>query len=247
MKGSGVERELSEQTLPGDVGLLIEHNPGFAPANILVVRMPDGTLVLCSSPYDTEATRAMVQRLRRRFQPPRMVAINVHFHPDGAAGNAGYALEGVETYGSDLTAAALSRRGPEVWQETARAAGASARTRILNTPIVVAARAFHATEGLRLDFGGESVQVFYPGAGHSPDNAVVYFPSRRLLFGGDLIRAAQAGAGYRGDADLARWPAAVQTVSRFSFDVVIPGHGSPGGRELLAHTLRVVAEASGAP
>jgi metallo-beta-lactamase class B len=241
--GQEIGQELKEVALGSQV-LLMQHDPGFAPANVLAVRMPDGTLVLCSSPYDTGATRTMVRRLRRRWRPPRIVAINVHFHPDGSAGNAGYALEGVETYGSDLTAQALARRGPEVWALTARSASAEARRRIEATPIVAAARTFRATDGLRLTFGGEAIQIFHPGPGHSPDNLVVYFPSRRLLFGGDLVRAADAGVGYRGDADLARWPAAVDAVAAFPADVVVPGHGAAGGPELLRHTRQVVLEAN---
>jgi metallo-beta-lactamase class B len=240
---ANVEQELTEQALAAGV-LVVRHDPGFAPANVLAVRMPDGTLVLCSSPYDTEATRSMVRRLRQRLRPGRIVAINVHFHPDGTAGNAGYALEGVETYASDLTAATLARRGREVWAMTAQAAPPALRARLLATPIVAPARTFRAAEGLRLTFGGEPVQVFYPGPAHSPDNVVVYFPARRLLYGGDLVRAARAGVGYRGDADLARWPSAITALSAFPADVVVPGHGAPGDGGLLAHTLKVVAEAS---
>jgi metallo-beta-lactamase class B len=243
---ANVDRELTEQALAADV-VLVRHDPGFAPANVLAVRMPDGTLVLCSSPYDTEATRSMVRRLRQRLRPGRIVAINVHFHPDGTAGNAGYALEGVETYASDLTAATLARRGPEVWEMTAQAAPPALRARLQATPIVAPARTFRAAEGLRLTFGGEPVQVFYPGAAHSPDNVVVYFPARRLLYGGDLVRAARAGVGYRGDADLTRWPSAIAALAAFPADVVVPGHGAPGDARLLAHTLKVVTEASLSP
>jgi glyoxylase-like metal-dependent hydrolase (beta-lactamase superfamily II) len=238
--------ELSERSLAKDV-LLIQHDPGFAPANVLVVRMPDGTLVLCSSPYDTAATRSMVRQLRRRFRPARMVAINVHFHPDGTAGNEGYALEGVETYGSDLTREALGRRGRETRALTAQAASPRARARLASTPIVFAAKTFRATEGLRLEFGGASVQLIYTGPAHSPDNIVVHFPSHGLLFGGDLIRAANAGVGYRGDADLARWPAALDVVAALAFEVVVPGHGAPGGRELLHHTRQAVSAAARPP
>src|SRR2546421_2003909 len=248
VRDDGLDREFAEETLAGDSSaLVIQYDPGFAPANILAVRMPDGTLVLCSSPYDTVATRAMVRGLRQRFRPSRIVAINVHFHPDGTGGNQGYALEGVETYGSELTAAELARRGPAVWQETARVAPPRARARLEATPRISATKTFRAEDGLRLTFGGESVQVLYPGAGHSPDNVVVYFPSRRLLYGGDLIRAARAGVGFRGDANLAQWPAAVRSLAALSFEKVVPGHGKAGGRELLEHTLRVVGDAVSRP
>lgn len=240
-----LDRTFSETRLRGDPSMiLVRYDPGFAPANILVVRMPDGTLVICSSPYDTPATRALVQSLKRRFKPPQIVAINVHFHPDGTGGNEAYALEGVATYGSDLTAAALSRRGLQVWQETACAEPEAARARLESTAVVAARRTFPAQDGLKLTFGGESLHVIYPGPGHSPDNVVVYFPSRRVLFGGDLIRAANAGVGYQGDANLASWPASLRLIAALDFDEVVPGHGEPGGRELIAHTIDVVTRAA---
>ena len=239
-------RELTEQALGPDV-VLFRHDPGFAPANVLAVRMPDGTVVFCSSPYDTLATRVMVQRARRRLKPRRMVAINVHFHPDGSAGNAGYAAEGVQTYGSDLSAQALARRGPAVWALTAQSASREAAARLKDTPIVAAATTFPAAQGLRLTFGGETVHVIYPGPAHSPDNVVVHFPARRLLYGGDLVRAARAGVGYRGDADLGHWPIALRTVAALPADLIVPGHGSVGGRELLEHTRQVVEAAQPRP
>jgi hypothetical protein len=35
--------------------------------------------------------------------------------------------------------------------------------------------------------------VFFPGAAHSADNVVVYFPKKRLLFGGCMIKPKELG------------------------------------------------------
>lgn len=226
---------------------LIMHTAGTAPANILAVRMPDGALVLCSSPYETGATRAMVRWLRDAFKPARMVAINTHFHPDGTGGNEAYTQEGVETYASNLTQELLQTRGAHARDVTARAFGEPLATAMERTPMIPAKHIFNAQEGLTLAFGNESMRVFYPGAAHSPDNVVVFFPSQQLLFGGCMIRAASAKIGYTGDADLNHWEAAVRALLPFAPRVVIPGHGEIGGIELLQHTIDVAREAQAAP
>lgn len=225
---------------------VVTQEAGLVPANILVVRMPDGTLVLSSSPYDTGTTRAMLGWLRDTFHPRRMVAINTHFHPDGIAGNEAYSEAGVETYASTQTQELLLARGATVKDQTARAVEQPLRASMEQTRIVPAKHTFEAKEGLKLEFGGETVQVFYPGPAHSPDNVSVFFPSRKVLFGGCMIRAATAKLGYRGDADVANWEAATQSLEPFAPLVVVPGHGAPGGAELLQHTKEVAREARSA-
>ena len=105
------------------------------------------------------------------------------------------------------------------------------------------------TPSLGLDttliFGGTSVQVLYPGGGHTRDNIVVWLPASRILFGGCLVKADSAESlGYIADADLASWPGAItMLLHRFPrARIVVPGHGAVGGRGLLKHTLALLRE-----
>ncbi len=107
--------------------------------------------------------RATLRWLRETFRPRRIVAINTHFHPDGTGGNDACKQAGVESYASDLTQELLATRGAEVRDATAQAMGAPLRARLERMQIVPALHTFQAQEGLTLTFGGESVQVFYPG------------------------------------------------------------------------------------
>jgi len=87
-------------------------------------------------------------------------------------------------------------------------------------------------------FGLEG-EVFFPGHGHAPDNVVVWLRDARVLFGGCMVRAAGTrNLGNTADADIASWHQAVkELLQRFpKATVVVPGHGAPGGRELLVHT-----------
>lgn len=92
------------------------------------------------------------------------------------------------------------------------------------------------------------VQVFYPGAGHTRDNIVVYYAPAKVLFGGCLIRPANArNLGNTADADVTHWADAVRAVAaRFpEAEIVIPSHGAMGGRELLDHTIAFAEAARG--
>ena len=68
--------------------------------------------------------------------------------------------------------------------------------------------------------------------GHAEGSTVVYVPSAKVLFTGDLVfrgRAAWVG-GIRPE----RWIAALRVLESWDVDVVVPGHGPVGGREILA-------------
>lgn len=229
---------VARQVAPG--AYVVTHQP-FHASNVLVVRMPDASLVVCSSPFETEGTRALLAWLESTFHPPRIVAINTHFHLDGSGGNAAYAEAGVETIASSQTAELLAARGAALRADAAAAFEDPAlRARVARVELVQPRRTFDPAAGLTLRIAGEEVRVIHPGAAHSPDNVVVHFPARDLLFGGCMIKATGASIGYTGDADLEHWEAAVHSLEPLAPRVVVPGHGAVGGPELLAGTIEIV-------
>ena len=91
--------------------------------------------------------------------------------------------------------------------------------------------------------------VFYPGAGHTEDNVVVWLANEKILFGGCFVKSLQnKNLGNTGDADISEWPNSIQKVlNRYpDVKVVVPGHGKIGNISLLTHTqaLALSAKAS---
>lgn len=85
-------------------------------------------------------------------------------------------------------------------------------------------------------------EIFFPGSGHQLDRLA---PRAAVLAGGCLVRAlAWASMGNTSEADLESWPLAVATLEQRYLDVrvVVPGHGDPGGPELLAHTRELLGK-----
>ena len=81
---------------------------------------------------------------------------------------------------------------------------------------------------LTLKIGGKKVICEYPGAGHTIDNSVVWFPEDKVLFGGCLVKDYQAAnLGYTADSDLKEWPKTIMKLEKKfnSAKIVIPGHG----------------------
>jgi hypothetical protein len=94
-----------------------------------------------------------------------------------------------------------------------------------------------------LNMAGESVEVLFPGAGHAPDNIVVWLPKHDILFGGCLVKPQAAqDLGNLADANVPSWDHALTTVIQHFPNpaLVVPGHGDIGGRQLLSHTQELV-------
>nr|WP_204376227.1 subclass B1 metallo-beta-lactamase GMB-1 [Citrobacter freundii]QXI66703.1 GMB-1 [Serratia marcescens]QXI66747.1 GMB-1 [Raoultella planticola]QKF95688.1 subclass B1 metallo-beta-lactamase GMB-1 [Citrobacter freundii]QXO83654.1 GMB-1 [Citrobacter freundii]UCK92102.1 GMB-1 [Citrobacter freundii] len=208
-------------------------------SNVLVARMPDGTVVIASSPFETVGAQLMMDWIKEKWDPKRIVAVNTHFHSDGTGGNEAYKQAGAEIWASDLTWR-LHRQSTKKDQQ-ALADGFKSkpelRDRILKRKTVHANRTFKSKEGKIFDFGGEKVELIFPGEGHTSDNSVVYLPQRKVLFGGCLIRSAKHDIGYLGDAVVKPWAETVRNVQKLKPEIVIPGHGPVGGPELLTRTI----------
>ncbi|HOX08313.1 MAG TPA: MBL fold metallo-hydrolase, partial [Planctomycetota bacterium] len=88
------------------------------------------------------------------------------------------------------------------------------------------------------------IRLLVMPAGAAPGNLVVLLPKEKILFAGDLVT--NEVFPYMGDADLAEWLKALDEIEKLDFDRVVPGHGAPGGRELVAATRKFLTGLAGA-
>ncbi len=226
----------------GNEAFVIVHSCPW-PANSLLIAMPDGTLVMAGTPYTVEATRTVLAWARRRFGDRRIVAIDTGYHVDNLGGNQALLDAGAAVYGSDLTVRLLRERGEHMRRVTLNLIGdpnSPAYRLHAGLKFVPPDHVFPIHDGLRLTFGGEEVQVYYPGPSQAPDKVIVYFPARRILFGSCMILAGSR-PGNTADADLTHWPESVRRLLRFPVDIVVPGHGDRLDPGLIQHTLDMLA------
>lgn len=213
-------------------------------ANSLVLEMEDQTLVLVDTPFTPRATSELLDWIKGYFGERKIIAINGHFHLDNLGGNQILIEQGIPIYGSDLTKTLLQDKGKPMLQETISYMKqhypdyvADYQEIVLTPPTEV----FSLSKGLTLRFETEELSIFFPGAGHSLDNIVVYFPQKKLLFGGCLV-VGWDKIGNISDADLDFWPSSVERLKDFDAKIIVPGHSERLDPELLDNTLRLLSE-----
>lgn len=240
---SRINEQLSVQEIAPRTYVVVDEF--YHHSNVLVAPMEDGTVLIASSPFETQGAQALVEWVKAEFHPKRIVAVNTHFHADGTGGNDAYHKAGVETWASDQTQRLHKLKG-----EAMRKASVNdfddpkLRQRLRDRKDVLAKNTFKKEKGLEFSFGSETAKVIYPGPGHSADNVVVYLPERQVLFGGCMIRGAGVKTlGYTGHADLKRWDDSARSLLSLPVKVVVPGHGQVGGPELIENTVELAGAA----
>lgn len=215
------------------------------PANSMLVEMQNGALVLVDTPYTPEATREVLAWIETQFGQREITAINTGFHCDNLGGNAALIEKGIPVYGSDMTPKLLAERGEATRAATLKWLEAPQNQRYYQAhqalEFVAPTQLFSLEEGLRLDFGDETIQVYFPGVTHTPDNVVVYFPTRKVLFGGCMILG-EDQIGNTSDADMATWPESLRKLDQFDIQWLIPGHGDRVDPELLEHSITLLTQ-----
>jgi metallo-beta-lactamase class B len=214
------------------------------PANSLVVEMANSDLVLVGSPYTPEAMNELLAWMEKNFGKRKIIAINTGYHVDNLGGNRALIEHGVTVYGSDLTAQLLKERGEQTRQVLLGMLKGAANERYYKAhakiPYVAPTQLFPIAQGLKLAFGNEQLEVYYPGPSQAPDKVVVYFPNKKVLFGGCMILGGDQ-VGNISDADLQNWPEAVRKLEQFNVEIVVPGHGDRLDTGLIEHTLALLA------
>jgi metallo-beta-lactamase class B len=190
---------------------------GRYPANGLVVEDGEGSL-LVDAGWNPQQAERLVEWAQKELRHPVRAAVVTHFHSDRLGGMQALLSRGLPVYGLE---------------ETSRLAAAKAE----HAP--VPSRTFAEQERVG------PIELFFPGAGHSRDNIVVWHPASGVLFGGCFVKDGSAkDLGNVADADLAAWPASLErTRGQFpQMRTVVPGHGLPGGPELLMHTQELLTQ-----
>jgi metallo-beta-lactamase class B len=222
----------------GDGAYVVTHSYPW-PANSLIVQMSNGDWVMAGTPYTPDATRQVLNWVEDNFGKSNFTAIDTGYHVDNLGGNQALIEAGIPVYGSDLTIRMLQERGERTRQYLLDLAGDPSSpfaAGLKSIEFIPPDHVFPASEGLTLTFGDEKVQVIYPGPTQAPDKLAVYFPDRKLLYGSCMVLGNDQ-LGNTAEADFENWPLAIAQLQQLSVDVVIPGHGTRFGPDVLQHSL----------
>jgi len=190
---------------------------GRVPANGLVVLSGDEAALL-DTPWTDDQTRRLIAWVAERWGARVSTVVPTHWHQDCMGGLAAAHRAGARSFASVRTVELAREKGLQ-----------PARVGF--------------TDRLEVQLGERTLVLRSLGPGHTVDCIVVWIPDAEVLFGGDLIRSAGSKSlGYTAEADLGRWPDTVEAIDREygHARIVVPGHGRPGGHELIESTSRLL-------
>ncbi|WP_051568519.1 subclass B1 metallo-beta-lactamase [Crocinitomix catalasitica] len=191
---------------------------GNVPCNGLIV-IDNGEAIVYDTPVDDAAAKTLINWLKTEQQLKIKGIVVTHFHDDCLGGLNAFHLAEIPSYASANTI--------KICEE-------------MKVPIPE--NGFENT-GI-IEVGNTFVENQFLGEGHTSDNIIGYFSKDKVLFGGCLIKEVGASEGYLGDANTKEWSNTVNNIIDLypDVEVVVPGHGKPGGVELLTFTMNLFRE-----
>lgn len=187
------------------------------PANAMYL-VTDKGVVLFDTPWDSTQFQPLLDSIENRHHKKVILCISTHFHADRTAGLEYYKHQNIKTYTSkqtfDLCAANQEKQSE-----------------------------FYFTKDTVFTVGNYTFQTYFPGAGHSPDNIVVWLPKNSILYGGCFIKSTEAETlGNLSDANPSEWMKSIKKVRKLLPNVqyVIPGHLDWNNNKSLNHTQKLL-------
>jgi len=218
-------------------------------SNGMFILLPEKQGLLINTPCEATGTESLLSWLEKSFGPLELTAIVTGFHQDNLGGDEVLLAKNIPVYGADLTVEMVKEKGAELKDVILNSVSSKEYKRYYDAYKVLNLtppnKTFPIKEGMVLKFGDEVFEVYFPGESHTVDNTVVYLQKQKILFGGCMIKGMEFdNPGYTGYANMTEWPVSVERVIKKFPDcrMVIPGHGTEGGKELLPHMIKVLNE-----
>lgn len=212
--GTLIVKKLSENTFV-HISYLEIPNYGKFPCNGLIFVDGKEAIVFDTPTNDTVSTELM-DWIRKELDCDIKAVVVSHFHTDCLGGLQAFHDQGVASYAHNKTIELAKKEG-----------------------VILPKIGFDGD--MEIQIGKEKIATTYFGGGHTKDNVVGYLPSEKILFGGCLIKEMGAGKGNLEDATVQDWSNTVIKIKNEYLDLhlVVPGHGKPGGTELLDYTIQL--------
>ncbi len=193
----------------------LKFNGENVPCNGMVY-INKGEAIVFDTPTDNTASEELILWIRNTLKAKIKAVIVNHSHTDCLGGLKTFHKNKIPSYSCKLTQQFAKEEQITVPQ--------------------------HGFDSLQIITVGEVkiINRFF-GEGHTRDNIVSYIPSEKIMFGGCLIKALKADKGNISEANVKAWSETVKKVAKAYPDVkiIVPGHGVPGGVDLLDYTIRL--------
>jgi cyclase len=187
-------------------------------ANAGIVIGRDGILVVDTLISAREAQRFLAD-IRKVSDKPIRYVVNTHTHFDHAFGNCVFAKEGAVVISQLADRDMLERTGAATLRDIGNFG--LKPEEMAGTEIALPALAFG--DRMRIDLGGETVEVIHVAPSHTGGSVIVSLPAKKLLFAGDILFTDFHP--FLADGDIPGWTKTLDAILAMDVDRIVPGHG----------------------
>jgi len=178
--------------------------------NSTFITTPDGVIVI-----DTRLTQAggeqVKEEIKKLTSKPVVYVINSHFHEENMTGNLAF---------SETKTIIAHKKTQEILLE-----------RIENEKLKIRVPNLVFENQMDLALGGFRLKLIHPGPAHTKGDLYIYLPSWRTIITGALVFNKVIPDMSDGYIDL--WVDALQEMEDLDAELIVPGHGQPGGKPLV--------------
>jgi glyoxylase-like metal-dependent hydrolase (beta-lactamase superfamily II) len=181
--------------------------------------------------------REILDAIRKTTRKPVRFVFDTHYHSDHTFGNSVFADAGATLVCSEECATELRQRGAADWKSFAATSESgepltgerySLRDHRLEQPSLL------FRDRMTFDDGTQRLELIRLGPAHTAGDAVAYLPAQGILFTGDLCVNWTRGNNVSDpNADPENWIRALDSLSHWKADTVVPGHGDLGSAGTL--------------
>lgn len=204
-----------------------EGNLGIGHCNNVIIEMKD-YLVVVDANFPSGARLAMADAKKVSSKPVKYV-FDTHHHGDHAYGNAIWTEAGATTLAHKGVVEEMKRREPARWLEAAKTRKDVAE---LNRPTAEPPKQTFDKNKFELADSTRRIEFHFFGWAHTRGDGFVYLPKEQILCTGDAV--VNGPYNFLADGNIANWPNVVRAAQKLKITTVLPGHGEPSTKELLA-------------
>jgi glyoxylase-like metal-dependent hydrolase (beta-lactamase superfamily II) len=184
--------------------------------NVAVLPTSEG-VILVDDKFAEDAPE-IVAKVRTVSDKPIRYVLNTHQHGDHTGGNA----------------ALLAANAEIIIHKNARA------NMVTNKQPGLPQITF--SDETRVFLGDKEVRARHLGRGHTNGDAVIYFPTEKVLHTGDLfVNGGTPFIDMANGGSVKEWDKTIERALKYDFDIVIPGHGEVASRHDLEKWMQTMA------
>ena len=203
--------------------------------NNTIIEMKD-YLIVVDANFPSGARLAMDAAKKVSTKPVKYV-FDTHHHGDHSYGNPIWTQAGATTLAYKGVAEEMKRYEPARWQATAKGRPDVGEMH-LDAP-EPPKQTFDKSPFILKDDTRE-VRFYYFGWAHTRGDGFVYLPKEKVLCTGDAV--VNGPYNFTPDGNVANWPNVVRAAQKLDVEHVLPGHGGPGGKDVLEGQIQFMTE-----